>query len=315
MGLAGGGITRYAAAEVGTAINECSGGSSEASRQGVDPPGISSQQSQVRRYGHVNPPVHTFASNIGEWGHHAGLADCDTACKACTADDGFSQADTMELECAGTDIADPEIAEKLCQSSVALDYDGPPGLESPSQPCDNAANPSPYHDSDDLPDPPQDSWQPPRSPSEWAKYSFSLFPRPLVEWIGAFEPSMACSFKDMISKSVEVLPVLTSYALTFPPADRWDAVAWLFGSKGLLDGRDGDMFNYVLYFMTARSSKPVFAKGGLKPCLGGLVEFFGSFLLLPDVGLFYGCFVLRSGAPGSQENYFIYTNLGLLRDL
>ena len=62
--------------------------------------------------------------------------------------------------------------------------------------------------------------------------------------------------------------------------------------------------------MTARSSKTVFAKGGLKSCLWGLVEFFGSFLLLPDVGLtglFYGCFVLRSGAPGSQENYFMYT--------
>jgi hypothetical protein len=70
-----------------------------------------------------------------------------------------------------------------------------------------------------------------------------------------------------------------------------------------------------MYFMTARSSKTVFAKGGSKSCLWGLVEVVGSFLLLPDVGLFYGCFVLRSGAPGSQENYFIYTNLGLLRDL
>ena len=53
---------------------------------------------------------------------------------------------------------------------------------------------------------------------------------------------MACSFKAMVDKRVEVLPVLTSYASTFAPPDRWDAVAWLFGSKGLLDGQGSDMF-------------------------------------------------------------------------
>ena len=115
---------------------------------------------------------HTLAvrSVIDGWGHHASHASCDTACKACTADDSLSSAATVELECAGTDIADPEIAESLCQSPVSLDYDGPSGLESFSQHCDKATNPSPNpcHEGgvpsdlsdDDLPDPPQDSWQP-----------------------------------------------------------------------------------------------------------------------------------------------------------
>ena len=43
-----------------------------------------------------------------------------------------------------------------------------------------------------------------------------------------------------------MLEVLSSYAMRFQPAERRGAIRHLFGVKGLLDGVDSDMFDFLL---------------------------------------------------------------------
>ena len=89
----------------------------------------------------------------------------------------------------------------------------------------------------DLPSAPaEEVWEPSRTPGEWCVHLWRQLPNPLRQWIQLFEPSMKCTWRCMVEEKRSMLPVLTSYATQFEPAQRREAVQWLFQSKGLLCG-------------------------------------------------------------------------------
>ena len=89
----------------------------------------------------------------------------------------------------------------------------------------------------DLPSAPaEEVWEPSRTPGEWCVHLWEQLPNPLRQWIRLFEPSMKCTWRCMVEEKRSMLPVLTSYATQFEPAQRREAVQWLFQSKGLLGG-------------------------------------------------------------------------------
>ena len=100
----------------------------------------------------------------------------------------------------------------------------------------------------DLPSAPaEEEWEPSRTPGEWCGHLWGQLPKPLKQWIGKFEPSMRCTWRCMAEERRTMLPVLTSFAKQFSPAERRDAIQWLFRSRGLLCcelvGDDSDMFS------------------------------------------------------------------------
>lgn len=101
---------------------------------------------------------------------------------------------------------------------------------------------------DGFPDPPQDSWSPSLSPTEWASLTWLRLPAPLRRWIDLFEPSMRVEWKTMYDEQRTVLPVLDAFVGQVKPAERWAAVQWLFRKKGVLvEGEQGsDMFDDLL---------------------------------------------------------------------
>ena len=85
---------------------------------------------------------------------------------------------------------------------------------------------------DGFPDPPQDSWSPSLSPTEWASLTWLRLPAPLRRWIDLFEPSMRVEWKTMYDEQRTVLPVLDAFVGQVKPAERRAAVQWLFKKKG-----------------------------------------------------------------------------------
>ena len=80
---------------------------------------------------------------------------------------------------------------------------------------------------------------------EWAEHLFEMLEVPLRRWVHEFEASMRGWEQDSKAPA-SVLEVLTYYAMQFRPGERREAVRHLFEVKGLLDGVDGDMFDFLL---------------------------------------------------------------------
>ena len=102
-----------------------------------------------------------------------------------------------------------------------------------------------WADVDDLPAAPPMDWVPEVPRDEWAERLFRMLPMPLRQWINVFEPNMH-GWRQGPKAQGGVLEVLSSYAMRFQPGERREAVRHLFGVKGLLDGVDGDMFDFLL---------------------------------------------------------------------
>ena len=102
-----------------------------------------------------------------------------------------------------------------------------------------------WADVDVLPTAPQDDWQPVVPSAEWAERLFTMLPVPLRQWIDTFEPNMRSWRQDSKARG-SVLEVLSSYAMQFVPSERRGAIRHLFGVKGLLEGVDSDMFDFLL---------------------------------------------------------------------
>ena len=99
--------------------------------------------------------------------------------------------------------------------------------------------------SDDLPPLPTDTpWTPSHTTTEWVDILYSQLPHPIRQWITDFEPTMRCSWSTMLAESRPMLPVLSSFALSFAPCDRRAAVKHIFTEKGLLTGHEG-MFSLM----------------------------------------------------------------------
>ena len=99
----------------------------------------------------------------------------------------------------------------------------------------------------DLPsEPAEEQWEPSKTPTAWCEHLWQQLPGPLRQWVTRFEPSMRCTWRCMVVENRTMLPVLSSFARQFAPAERRDAVEWLFRSRGLLSyslmGEDSDMF-------------------------------------------------------------------------
>ena len=102
-----------------------------------------------------------------------------------------------------------------------------------------------WADVDALPTAPSTDWQPKMSSGEWPEYLFGMLLVPLRRWIDVFEPNMRGWRQDPRDRR-SVLEVLSSYAMRFQPSERQGAIRHLFGVKGLLDGVDSDMFDFLL---------------------------------------------------------------------
>ena len=84
----------------------------------------------------------------------------------------------------------------------------------------------------DFNEPPPDNWCPSVSVAAWAAQIEKQFPAGLRRWIDEFEPSMKFGWRYMIARQCEMLPVLSVFALAFPPAERLPAVKLLWQGKG-----------------------------------------------------------------------------------
>ena len=97
-----------------------------------------------------------------------------------------------------------------------------------------------------LPAAPPTDWVPEVPRDEWAE---RLVPDAAdassASGSMCFEPNMR-GWRQGPKAQGGVLEVLSSYAMRFQPAERREAVRHLFGVKGLLDGVDGDMFDFLL---------------------------------------------------------------------
>ena len=102
-----------------------------------------------------------------------------------------------------------------------------------------------WQEGQDLPGLQQAEWVPELSPWEEAGRMFSLVPEPLQRWIEEVEFD-GQAWHSVWERQRTVLPLLREFALQFPPEDRRGAVEWLFRSKGLLCGKDEDMFRHLL---------------------------------------------------------------------
>ena len=86
---------------------------------------------------------------------------------------------------------------------------------------------------EDLPTRPADVWKPSRSIAQWAEYHYGLLPAALRLWIDKYEPSMQCGWSGMVKGRCDMLPVLSTFATSFRPAERKQAIQWLFRQKGV----------------------------------------------------------------------------------
>ena len=96
----------------------------------------------------------------------------------------------------------------------------------------------------DLPEAPREEWQPGQSSEEWADIMFGGMPQPLQRWIIHFEG--LGKWQDTWRAQQTVLPKLRQYATCFEVGRRRGEVENLFGSLGLLVGKDADMFQHLL---------------------------------------------------------------------
>jgi hypothetical protein len=97
---------------------------------------------------------------------------------------------------------------------------------------------------EELPTKPVSVWEPAKSGEEWAACLFGQFPRPLQRWVEDFEPGM-CGWRAHWVGVESVLEVLAEFTMQFQPRERRMAMKWLFERKGLLQGEDSDMFDWL----------------------------------------------------------------------
>lgn len=101
-----------------------------------------------------------------------------------------------------------------------------------------------WEDLEALPEAPSGSWVPPYSSVEGARGLFAMLPEPLQWWVQKCEG--LADWERVWQSQESVLPELQRYAKKFRCGERRSAIAGLFGSLGLLKGKDADMFEHLL---------------------------------------------------------------------